>query len=212
MSGFDALLIDFGGVLTSSAFRSFEAFCVGEGLAPGAFADALRSEPRAARLLRDVEIGALREEEFERRFARLLGVRGGCAIDPVGLIARLTAGLAPDEAMLDALERVRGAGHATAVVSNSFGPEAYEGYDLDRRVDAVILSAAVGVRKPSRRIYHMAAERLGVAPERCVFVDDLEQNIAGAERTGMTGIHHVSTEQTVAAVEELFALTETALR
>jgi putative hydrolase of the HAD superfamily len=51
--------------------------------------------------------------------------------------------------------------------------------------DVVINSARVGVAKPDARIYHLAAERLGVPVSACVFTDDLAQNIEGARAAGM---------------------------
>jgi putative hydrolase of the HAD superfamily len=202
VSRFEALFVDFGGVLTSNVFEAFGDFCASQGLARDAFATLLRDDPAAAGLLRDVETGALAEPEFEARFAPMLGA----GIEPAGLIGRLSATLRPDGAMLDALGRIHDAGHTTAIVSNSFGYGAYDGYELERRVDDVVLSGDVGVRKPSRRIYRLAAERAGVAPERCVFVDDLPQNVAGAERAGMRGIHHTEAAVTLPQLEALFDL------
>ncbi|MCC5578140.1 HAD-IA family hydrolase [Microtetraspora sp. AC03309] len=65
--------------------------------------------------------------------------------------------------------------------------------DLDRLgmagfADAVVSSARVGVVKPDRRIYEIAAELAGAAPERCLFVDDRAENVAGAVALGMTGV------------------------
>ncbi|MFI1236891.1 HAD family hydrolase [Nocardia salmonicida] len=56
--------------------------------------------------------------------------------------------------------------------------------------DTVISSAAVGVAKPDLRIYEIAAEAAGVAPNRCVFIDDRPENVAAARSLGMTGIHY----------------------
>lgn len=207
MSGrFDALFVDFGGVLTSNVFDAFGDYCESAGLARDAFAALLRSDPAAARLLRDVETGNLSEAEFELRFAPMLGAGTGISIEPEGLIARLTTTLCADEPMLDMLGHVHDAGPKTAIVSNSFGYGAYDGYDLELLVDHVVLSGDVGVRKPSRRMYSMAAEVAGVDPARCVFVDDLPQNITGAERVGMTGIHHTHAAITIPRLEELFEL------
>ncbi len=202
---FDGLFVDFGGVLTSSVFDAFGDYCESEGLPRDAFARLLRTDPAAARLLRDVETGHLSEADFERRFAPMLAAGTGVAIESEGLIPRLTRTLRADEPMLDVLERIHDTGVTTAIVSNSFGNGAYDGYDLERRADHVVLSGAVGIRKPSRRIYALAAERAGVDPARCVFVDDLEQNVTGAERVGMTGVHHTDAAITVPRLEELFA-------
>jgi putative hydrolase of the HAD superfamily len=204
-----ALLIDFGGVLTSNVFEAFGDFCASAGLPRDALARAFREDAEAARLLTQVETGALPEREFEQRFAPILCRGTDVVLEPVdGLIGRFSASLTPDEAMLDVCERVRAAGHKAAIVSNSFGYGAYDGYDLDRRFDDVVLSGEVGVRKPSRRIYVLAAARLDVEPGQCVFVDDLAQNVSGAERAGMTGVHHRLTSDTVPRLEALFALDE----
>jgi len=65
--------------------------------------------------------------------------------------------------------------------------------------DAVVNSAHVGVAKPDVRIYHLAAERLGVPASACVFIDDLAQNVEGAQAAGMRsfrfqGIAHLESE------------------
>lgn len=204
--GARALLVDFGGVLTTNVFHAFEDFCTSVGLPADAFARSVREHREAADLLVAVETGQLSEADFEVAFAPLLCRGTDVELEPSGVIERLTATLRSDPLMLDVLERVRDAGFPTAVVSNSFGMGAYNGYELERRVDHVILSGEVGVRKPSRRIYLMAAEQIGVAPEQCVFVDDLEHNVAGAERAGMIGVHHTVSSETVRDLEKLFEL------
>ncbi|GAA3259066.1 HAD family hydrolase [Nonomuraea helvata] len=65
--------------------------------------------------------------------------------------------------------------------------------------DDVVSSAKVGVAKPDRRIYEIAAERAGAAPERCLFVDDRLHNVEAARALGMTGVHY-RTYQDLAAV------------
>ncbi|MFJ9469141.1 HAD family hydrolase [Streptomyces caniferus] len=56
--------------------------------------------------------------------------------------------------------------------------------------DHVVSSARVGVAKPDREIYEIAAERAGVPVHRCLFVDDQLQNIEAAMALGMTGVHY----------------------
>ena len=53
-----------------------------------------------------------------------------------------------------------------------------------------MISAEVHLHKPQPEIYRLAAERLEVAPEECVFVDDLRENCEGAEAVGMTAVRH----------------------
>jgi epoxide hydrolase-like predicted phosphatase len=69
--------------------------------------------------------------------------------------------------------------------------------------DTVVISAEVGLHKPQPEIYTLAAERLGVEPQACVFVDDLKENCEGAEAVGMTAIRHRSAPETIARLEEL---------
>jgi HAD superfamily hydrolase (TIGR01509 family) len=69
--------------------------------------------------------------------------------------------------------------------------------------DAVVISGEVGLAKPERQIYLLAAEKLGLKPEECVFVDDLPVNVRGAVAAGMVGVHHTSVRATV---DELAAL------
>jgi putative hydrolase of the HAD superfamily len=64
----------------------------------------------------------------------------------------------------------------------------------------------VGLHKPQPEIYLLAAERLGQDPERCVFVDDLRENCAGAEAVGMTSVLHRSAHETVARLSELLGI------
>jgi len=54
--------------------------------------------------------------------------------------------------------------------------------------DTVVSSAEEGVAKPEAEIYRRAAERIGLPPEACIFVDDYEANVRAAEALGMKGI------------------------
>jgi FMN phosphatase YigB (HAD superfamily) len=86
------------------------------------------------------------------------------------------AELRPCQAVLGTAARARAHGIPTGVLSNSWGSgdgyDAYAGYDLERRFDAVMISDQGGMSKPDEEIYRLAAGRLGVEPEECVFADD----------------------------------------
>ncbi len=99
-----------------------------------------------------------------------------------------------------------------ALVTNSFGRDCYEGFDLHALADVVVISSDVGVRKPSRRIYAIACERLGVASASCVMVDDIEHNLDGASRLGIAGVLHRSAGQTVRDLDERFGIRAAAQR
>jgi putative hydrolase of the HAD superfamily len=185
-----ALVVDFGGVLTTNIWDAFAEFCDAEGLEPETVKDLFRTNPEAMRLLRGLETGDLDEAAFEPPFAELLGLD-----ESDGLIERLFGGLGPDEQMIGAVKAARAAGIKTGLISNSWGLGIYERAPIDLFDD-----------KPEREIYELACERLGVAPGDCVFVDDLRENIVGAEAAGMTGLLHRDPAETVARLEELFGV------
>jgi putative hydrolase of the HAD superfamily len=195
-----ALLVDFGGVLTTSIWSAFGEFCEREGLERDTVRELFRSDPGALATLRGLETGELSEAEFEPRFAHFLGLE-----DHEGLIGRLFAGLGPDEAMIAAVRASRAAGVPTGLISNSWGLGIYERAPVDL-FDATVISGDVGLHKPQPEIYELACERLGVAPADSVFVDDLRENVAGAEAVGMTGVLHRETSRTIARLEELLRI------
>lgn len=190
------LLVDFGGVLTTDVFASFRAFCEAEGLSPDAVRDRFRQDPAARGLLADLECGRISEEEFQPRFAALLGIP-----DPAGLIDRLFAGMQPDQAMLDAVRAARDAGVRTGLISNSWGHGRYDRSQFPQLFDGTVISGEVGVRKPEPRIYRLGAEAIALPSDQCVFVDDLPGNLKPARELGMATIHHISAERTVPELE-----------
>ncbi|WP_039785717.1 HAD-IA family hydrolase [Actinoalloteichus spitiensis] len=120
---------------------------------------------------------------------------GGVLTDPGGGPA------GADPPLLAAVRRLRRRGVRTAVLSNAQGYPSDVGWRAD--FDAVVVSGEIGWGKPDPRAYRLAAARLGVAPSRCVFVDDLPRNVRGAVAVGMVGVRH---ETVAATLEELDAL------
>ena len=68
-------------------------------------------------------------------------------------------------------------------------------YVFPKLVDGAIYSYDVGHRKPEQKIYQIACERAQIDPERCVFIDDLKDNISGAINAGLNSIHYNNTTQ-----------------
>jgi putative hydrolase of the HAD superfamily len=193
------LLIDFGGVLTTDIWRSLDTFCDNEGLESGRVKEMFRSDGEALALLRRLERGDVTDDEFERDFGAMLEV------EPAGLIGRLFAGLSPDEEMIAAVEAARRAGISTGLISNSWGTGIYERAPM-QIFDATVISGDVGLHKPEPEIYELGAERIGVPVEACVFVDDLRENVAGAEAVGMTAILHRGADKTIPELERLLGV------
>jgi len=190
--------VDFGGVLTTDVFKSFREFCEREGLDPDTVRKLFREDPEALAVLRRLERGELNEEEFAAEFGPMLGLA-----DNEGLIDRLFAGMRADEAMVEAVKAAKRAGVKTALVSNSWGAGRYDRDAFPELFDAVVISGEVGLHKPEPEIYRLAAERVGLAPEECVFLDDLKENCAGAEAVGMTALLHRGSDGSLPELERL---------
>ena len=105
----------------------------------------------------------------------------------------------------DVLRAVRTAGLRTAVLSNAGADEHLPGA-WPALVDVVVRSGEAGVRKPEPAAYLLVAERLGVAPERCVLVDDDAAHVRGAAAVGMTGVLHETYDRTVDELELLLGV------
>ncbi|PTR31651.1 HAD superfamily hydrolase (TIGR01509 family) [Rhodococcus sp. OK519] len=120
---------------------------------------------------------------------------GGVLAGP-GANGRLLAGV---------VAAARRDGVRTAILSNDPGGPGAQGLrDLAGSfVDVVVVSGDVGMAKPDRRIYELTAERLGLAPGECIFVDDLIANVRGAVAAGMVGVHHTDP---VTVAEEIAVL------
>ncbi len=199
-SEYRGLLVDYGGVLTTNLFESFGAFCRNEGLEPDVVVRQFAGNREARGLLVELECGRMPEEQFERQLAGLLKV------EPTDLIDRMFAGSHPDRAMREAVAAARRAGVRTGLISNSWVDRHYDTEMLDELFDGAVISAREGIRKPAPRMYELGAERIGLAPAECVYVDDLSFNLTPAAELGMATIHHVSAEQTIPELDRLLGV------
>ena len=196
-----ALLVDFGGVLTTSVWQGFDKFCRNEGLKQGTVRELFKNDPEAVTDLRGMETGEISPAEFERRFGARLGIP-----ETEGLITRMFAAVEPEKHVAGAVRAAHRAGVRTGLISNSWGRTIYDPALIEELFDVVIISGEVGLHKPQAEIYELAAHRLDVPIETCVFVDDLRENVEGAERAGMTGVLHRDAARTVERLEELFGI------
>lgn len=196
-----ALILDFGGVLTSDLWESIRDCARREGLPAEALLDLLRKDSEIRELFAGLERGTVSQVDFESHLGEAAGIA------PDRLLNRMTASLQPDEPMLAEVARLRAHGVATAVLSNSWGTghfDPYDGYDLDNRVDTVVISDQVGLRKPDPEIFQLILDRLDVKASEAVFVDDLAVNLEPARVLGMAVVHHTLTAATIAELQRLF--------
>ncbi len=98
--------------------------------------------------------------------------------------------------------------YRTGILSNSFvGAREREqaAYGFEDLVDEIVYSHESGMAKPDPRIYALACERLGARPAETVFLDDIEQCVAGARDVGINAVHYRDNAQAIAEIEKLLA-------
>lgn len=198
------LLVDYGGVLTTPLSDTVVAWCRNDDIDPADVGVVLRDWHHSDGPVAALETGALPLADFERALAARLRTRSGGEVAPEGLTKRMFAGFAADPAMLDVVRAARAQGIRTGLVSNSWGMD-YRRDDWPMLFDTVVISGEVGLRKPDPEIYRLAASNLEVAPEACVFVDDLAVNVRGAQAVGMVGVEHTDAGATRERLSALFA-------
>ena len=203
------LLIDFGGVLTGPLGEAFERFCREEGVDPSRLRDALKAayqDQDPNHFVSLVETGRMEVPEFERRLAEVLSEGLDRPVSSEGLVERMVADIGIEQDMVDLIRRARAAGVRTALVSNSWGLHYYPTSLLEELFDTIVISGVVGLRKPHQDIYRLAAERLGLPPGACLFVDDFPPNVAAAEALGMRGYVHEDPARSVADLSRSLGL------
>ncbi len=156
---------------------------------PGLILDLLSHDAAARELLVDNECGRIDADTFDRGFADRLRAHGLDA-EPGGLSARMQAGLARDDETVRLIEELRRRAVPIALVSNAFGRDCYAGFDLDALADVVVISSEVGIRKPSRRIYAIACERLGIDRSRPSWSTTCSKTSTGRPASGSPGYSH----------------------
>lgn len=204
----EALVVDFGGVLTTPLQDSFELFAAEEGIE---LEHLVRVALRAYAggdddLVTGFETGAIEEEQFSLEFAQKLAEESGREIDPERLVRRLFGGMRLEEGMLEAVGKARASGIKTGLLSNSWGLDLYPRERFTDLFDVIVISGEVGMRKPDPEIFHLTVHKLGVPATACVFVDDHPGHLKTALAEGMTTVLHRSPAQTIEELEQAFGL------
>ena len=205
---FAALVVDYGGVLTTPLQLAMTRFCDESGIE-------LQDLARAALgvyyggeddLVVAFETGRMSEEDFSHEFARRLSEQTGVEIAHEGLVGRMFADMELEAPMLTAVEVARRAGLKTGLLSNSWGAGLYPRDVIDGLFDAVVISGEVGMRKPDPEIFALMVERLGVTAAGCVFVDDHSGHLKAAQEAEMTTVLHKSPAETISELEGLLGV------
>jgi putative hydrolase of the HAD superfamily len=195
----DAVIFDYGGVLTNAVAGSIKAWQESDGIDPASFTRTLRDwlgrDVPVGTPVHRLETGELSIAEFEALLAAELTSVDGRELVAEGMLGRLFAGMRPDAAMFDLVTDLREAGLKVGLLSNSWG-NTYPRKRIDALFDHIVISGEVGLRKPDPAIFQLSLEGLGVAPERAVFIDDAEPNVLGAAALGLHTVLHTTAEET----------------
>ncbi|MBC7228606.1 MAG: HAD family phosphatase [Thermoflexales bacterium] len=178
-----AVIWDLGGVLMRTMdVRPRMAWERRLGLHPGGLADAVFGSPAWDRAQR----GEASLDDVWDEVADRLGIGGA---DLLALRRDFWAGDRLDEELVGVIRELRRAGIRSGLLSNHVPEVRHRLGDLELLLDAVVISGEAGVMKPDPAVYRIALERLGVAPEEAVFVDDWKPNVEAARQLGMGGVH-----------------------
>jgi epoxide hydrolase-like predicted phosphatase len=200
----DVLICDFGGVLTTPLQEGFLAYQDESGVSLEELGKAMgrAAEEHGDHPLFVLERGEITEVEFRARIERHLED----GFDLARLRTLYFERLDPNPAMIDFVRELRGRGVRAALLTNNV--REWEPLwrtklpEVDELFEVVVDSAFVGLRKPDPAIFALTLERLGgVAPERCVFVDDLDVNCEAARALGMAAVQFESAEQAIPEIE-----------
>jgi putative hydrolase of the HAD superfamily len=206
------VIIDWGGVMTNPILDTVDAWIRAEDIDRDSYTTVMRAWVTQAygdgadNPIHALERGECTNEEFERQLAEQLSHVDGRPVRADGLLARMFAASALQSAMLDLVRALRRAGLRTALLSNSWGNDDYPRHLFPELFDVVVISAEVGMRKPEERIFRHAAALLGLEPRECVFIDDVQANIAAAEAIGLVGLHHREPAPTIAWLTDRLGL------
>jgi putative hydrolase of the HAD superfamily len=207
VSAIEAVVCDFGGVLTTPLFQTFAALQEEDGIDSDAMGGALRriTERDGAHPLHELECGHMTEHDFLAELAAQLRADLGRDVEMHTFAERYFAHLQPNEPMLAFLADLRGRGYRLAMLTNNvreWEPRWRAMLPVDELFELVVDSAFVGLRKPNPAIYRLTCDRLGVAAERCLFVDDVEVNCTAAAEQGMTAVLFRSSAQAIAEMRD----------
>ncbi len=208
----EAVIWDFGGVITTSPFDAFTRFETERGLP----ADIIR-RTNAANHWENAWAKFERAEVDVDAFDQLFAVESlafGAEVRGKEVLPLLSGDLRPE--MVEALKRVKAKFKTGCITNNlpanaigSLGGRSLYVAEVMALFDHVIESAKIGLRKPDPRIYQMMVEALGVDPKNCVYLDDLGVNLKPARDMGMKTIKVMNATQ---AINELEAVTGLSLR
>ena len=212
MNGIQAVIWDFGGVLTSSPFDAFNRYEAEHGL-PEDFIRSINATNPESNAWARFESSTVTLEEFDRLFEAESRTRG-YPVPGRRVVEMLSGSLRPR--MVEALRRCKESFTVACITNNmktGLGPS-MAGTSTRREqtervmalFDLIVESSVEGIRKPDPRIYELTCSRLRAPPDACVFLDDLGINLKPARALGMHTIKVLSEDQAIAELQAVTGL------
>jgi putative hydrolase of the HAD superfamily len=205
MAEIEAIVCDFGGVLTTPLFAAFAAFQDDSGIAPEQLGLAMRAglEEGEEIPLFKLERGEISEDDFIDRLSDGLEPILGHRPHLHHFRQKFWGALQPNAEMIALMRELKASGLKMAMLTNNvreWEPIWRAMLPVDEIFEEIVDSAFVGCRKPEARIYELTLERIGMPAGACLFIDDLQPNIEGAEAAGMSAVHFRDNAQAIAEI------------
>jgi putative hydrolase of the HAD superfamily len=210
MSGVEAIISDFGGVLTSPLLDSFIAYEGISGISVEELGKAMGKlwERDGAHPLFELETGRMTEAAFLDGIAAQLTEQLGRPVHLDGFGENYFEHLHPNERLIDYMRSLKDRGYQMAICTNNvreWEPLWRAKLPVDEIFSVVVDSAFVGMRKPEPEIYALTLARLGVPAGAALIVDDIELNCEAARAVGMRAVWFRSTDQAIEEIETALA-------
>ncbi|HKB51362.1 MAG TPA: HAD family phosphatase [Solirubrobacterales bacterium] len=204
-AGIQAVISDFGGVLTTPLIQSFMAFQDQTGITTETLGKAMQAatEANGDNPLFEMERGEITEVAFLEKLTDSLEPLLGHRPEMHRFKEIYFEALEPNLEMIELMRELKATGYRMAMLTNNvqeWEPLWRPMLPVDEIFETVVDSGFVGCRKPESQIYAIALERVGLPAESCLFVDDIKVNCEGAERAGMTAVHFQDNAQAIADV------------
>ena len=201
----EAVVSDFGGVLTTPLIQSFMAFQDETGISTENLGKAMYalSEAEGENPLFKLERGEISEESFLERLAGGLEPLLGHRPQLHRFKEIYFEALNPNPPMIELMRELKSTGYRMAMLTNNvreWEPLWRSMLPVDEIFETVVDSGFVGCRKPESKIYRLTLERIEMPAEACLFVDDVEVNCQGARKAGMSAVHFRDNAQAIAEI------------
>jgi putative hydrolase of the HAD superfamily len=206
----EAVISDFGGVLTTPLVQSFMAFQDQTGITTETLGKALQAatEANGDNPLFEMERGEITEVAFLEKLTDSLEPLLGHRPEMHRFKEIYFEALEPNPPMIELMRELKDSGYRMAMLTNNvreWEPWWRPMLPVDEIFEAVVDSGFVGCRKPESKIYTITLDRIALPAERCLFVDDILVNCEGAEKAGMKAVHFQDNNQAIAAVRAALA-------